>query len=60
MDDGIVVVTKIYSADEAHYVTAFVKLTDGKISRLDEYYSECGESPAWRKNMNIGKPITIS
>jgi len=60
MNDGIVVVTKIYSADEAHNVTAFVKLIDGKISRLDEYYSECGESPAWRKEMNIGKPITIS
>ena len=33
------------------------KVKDGKINRLDEYYSDCGDAPDWRKAMNIGKPI---
>ncbi|MCL1862170.1 MAG: nuclear transport factor 2 family protein [Defluviitaleaceae bacterium] len=59
-NDGIVMVTKIFSDESTHLVTAFVKLTDGKISRLDEYYSDCGEAPEWRKEMNIGKPIEVA
>ncbi|MCL2399944.1 MAG: nuclear transport factor 2 family protein [Defluviitaleaceae bacterium] len=58
IDGGIAMVTKIFSDESSHLVTAFVKLTDGKISRLDEYYSDCGEAPKWRKEMKIGKPIT--
>jgi len=34
-----------------------IKTRSGKISRLDEYYADCEESPKWRKEMNIGKPI---
>jgi len=56
-EDGMVIVTKIFSDESTHFVTAFAKLTEGKICRLDEYYSDCGEAPEWRKNMNIGKPI---
>ena len=57
IDSGIVVVAKISSRESVHLVTSFVKLTEGKISRLDEYFSDCGEVPAWRQEMNIGKPI---
>ena len=55
IEGGIVLVTKISSAESSHLVTAFAKLTEGKISRLDEYYCECGEAPESRKGM--GKPI---
>ena len=58
IEGGIIIVTKIFSDESSHLVTAFAKLTDGKISRLDEYYSECNEIPEWRKEMKIGKPIT--
>jgi len=57
IDGGIVMVTKIVSSESSHLVTAFVKLDAGKISRLDEYYSDCNEAPQWRKEMKIGKPI---
>lgn len=57
IEGGIVMVTKITSSESSHLVTAFVKLTEGKISRLDEYYSDCNEAPEWRKEMKIGKPI---
>jgi hypothetical protein len=59
IDGGMVMVTKIYSDESTHFVTAFVKMAHGKICRLDEYYSDCGEAPDWRKAMKIGKPINI-
>jgi hypothetical protein len=57
IDGGMVAVTKIFSDELTVLVTAFIKLENGKISRLDEYYAECGEAPMWRQKMNIGKPI---
>jgi len=60
IETGIVIVTKIFSDESTHYVTAFAKLMDGKISCLDEYYSDCNEAPEWRKEMKIGKPIKYS
>jgi len=57
IEGGMAIVTRIFSAESSHLVTAFIKLTNGKISRLDEYYSDCGEAPKWRKAMKIGKPI---
>lgn len=55
--DGVVIVAKIFSADMAVFVTSFATLEEGKITRLDEYYSICEEIPQWRQNMKIGKPI---
>ena len=55
--DGMVVIAKISSDDITIFVTSFFTLKDGKISRLDEYYSTCEEVPEWRQKMNIGKPI---
>ena len=57
IDDGVVTVAKISSNESVHLVTSFIKLTKGKINRLDEYFSDCGEPPAWRQGMNIGKHI---
>ena len=55
--DTIIMITKVCSDESSHLVTAFVRLIDGKISRLDEYYSDISEAPQWRKDMNIGKSI---
>ena len=57
INDGFALVTKIYSKESTHLITAFVKMENGKIKRLDEYYAEYGEAPDWRKEMKIGKPI---
>ena len=55
---GLAIVTKIFSDDFATFVSAFIKLNNGKISHLDEYYADCNdEIPEWRQEMNIGKPI---
>ena len=55
--DTIIMVTKICSDESSHLITAFAKLTNGKISRLDEYYSDINEVPDWRVKMDIGRPI---
>jgi hypothetical protein len=57
IDGGFVLVTQIYSDESTHLITSFFKTQDGKISRLDESYADCGDPPKWRKDMNIGKPI---
>ena len=58
-NNGMVLLTKIFSDDFATFVTAFIRLENGKISRLDEYYADYNdEIPEWRRKMNIGKPIS--
>ena len=55
---GVSLVSKISSdSGESHFIISFIQLGDGRISRLDEYGSECTESPKWRKDMGIGRPI---
>ena len=59
VDSGMILLTKIFSDDFATFVTSFIKLENGKISRLDEYYADFSdEIPEWRRKMNIGKPIS--
>ena len=56
---GMVLLTKIFSDDFVVFVTSFIALKDGKITQLDEYYADYNcEVPKWRKDMNIGKPIS--
>ena len=56
---GITLLTKIFSDDFATFVTAFITLKDGKITHLDEYYADYNSDvPKWRKDMNIGRPIS--
>lgn len=60
IDGGIAIISKIFSNELTVFVNAFIKLTDGKISRLDEYYADYSEEiPDWRRNMKIGKPIKV-
>ena len=56
---GMVLLTKIFSDDFATFVTTFITFESGKIKALDEYYSDYNcEVPKWRKDMNIGRPIS--
>lgn len=45
----IVAVSKIFSNEAAFYVTSFITLEGQKIQRLEEYWSDIGEPPQWRK-----------
>jgi len=55
-DSGLVVVaSKVWDDEAAHHVVSFVQVRGGKIVRLDEYWGDVGEPPAWRKAMGVGR-----
>ena len=58
-DDLIITVTRIYPTDKSasFHVTSFIKIKDGKIVSMDEYYADDGPAPKWRREKNIGTPI---
>jgi len=58
-DKTTVLVGKVYPQDksESFHVVSFIKFDGELISEMDEYWSDDGNAPEWRKKMNIGKPI---
>ena len=58
-DSKIILVGKVKSEDETIvcHVTSFIKLQDDKVIEMDEYWSDDGEPPSWRKELEIGRPI---
>ena len=59
IEDLIITVTRVFSTDNSVSVhaTSFLRIEDGKIVSMDEYWSDDGEAPEWRLNMKIGKRI---
>ena len=59
IEDIIITVTRVFSTDNSVSVhaTSFLRIEDGKIVSMDEYWSDDGEAPEWRLNMKIAKRI---
>ena len=59
--DQLITVVNVFPKDRSasFHVVSFFGIKDDKITTLDEYWSDDGNAPAWRKNMGIGKPIRI-
>ena len=57
--DDVIVALRVFPADgsASFPVVSFIKLKDDKIMAIDEYWTDDGEAPQWRKAMNIGKKI---
>lgn len=57
--DLTISVTHVYSRDRAlsFHVTSFIKVRDGKILSVDEYWGDDGPAPQWRQDMHIGRAI---
>ena len=55
----VVLAGHVFSTDRSMstHVVSFIRLRDGKIHELDEYWADDGDAPAWRRKMEIGKPI---
>ena len=55
----IITVVHVYSADQSlsFHVTSFLQIKEHKIISLDEYWSDDGEAPDWRKKLNLGQAI---
>ena len=58
-DSQMIIVGKVQSDDETIqcHVISFILLRDDKIIEMDEYWADDGEPPAWRKALQIGRPI---
>lgn len=58
--DTIVFAGRVLPADKSasFHVVSFLRLRDGKIAEMDEYWADDGEPPAWRRKMKIGKPLS--
>ncbi len=58
-DDTFITAVHVCSQDGTlhFHVTSFMKIRDGKIESLDEYWGDDGPPPAWRREMRLGKPI---
>jgi len=56
----IIVVARVFPVDRSSssHVVSFIKIKDDLIIEMDEYWSDDGLAPEWRKSMNIGKPIS--
>ena len=58
--DTVILAGRVSSADKSasFHVVSFLRLRDGKIAEMDEYWADDGEPPAWRRKMKIGKPLS--
>lgn len=59
MREQIITVTHVYSRDRllSFHATSFIRIKDGKIAEMDEYWGDDGEPPQWRKDKHIGAKI---
>ena len=57
--DLFITATHVYSRDGAlsFHVTSFIRVENGKIRGIDEYWGDDGPAPAWRLEKHIGTPI---
>ena len=54
--DLFVTVTRVYPRDRTRsfHVTSFIRVRDGKIKAVDEYWADDGAAPEWRAEKHIG------
>lgn len=55
----IILACRVFARDnsESFHVVSFIHLKDDLIIEMDEYWSDDGIAPEWRKKMKIGKRI---
>ncbi|MBE5904787.1 MAG: nuclear transport factor 2 family protein [Pseudobutyrivibrio sp.] len=58
-DSQVIFVGRVQSEDAkiSCHVTSFIKMKNDKIVEMDEYWSDDGEAPVWRRELGIGKAI---
>ena len=55
----VVLAGRVYPLDRSmsFHVVSFLRIENGKIVEMDEYWADDGDAPDWRREMKIGKPI---
>ena len=57
--DMVICAVQVYPKDRSagYHVASFMRVRDGKIAGMDEYWSDDMPAPEWRQAMKIGRPI---
>lgn len=57
--DTTITVTHVRAADAplSFHAISFITVRDDRIAAISEYWSDDGNPPQWRRNLNIGRPI---
>lgn len=57
--DLLITVTHVYPKDgsASFHAISFIKIVDGLIASVDEYWGDDGDAPDWRLAKHIGTPI---
>ena len=55
----IILACRVFPKDKSasFHVVSFIRLRNDLIIEMDEYWSDDGLAPKWRREMKIGKPI---
>lgn len=58
-DTNIISVVRVFPTDRntSFHVVNFMVIKEDKIVEMDEYWSDDGSAPDWRKRLKIGKTI---
>ena len=59
LGDGVVTALRVFPTDcgASFHVVSFLRLKGNKIREMDEYWTDDGDAPKWRRDMRIGTPI---
>lgn len=59
LNNLMITVTHVFPIDKSmsFHVVSFISIVDDKIISIDEYWSDDGDAPSWRQEMNIGVAI---
>lgn len=55
----IITATHVHTKDRklSFHAVSFIRVEDGKILSIDEYWGDDGDAPQWRQEMGIGSKI---
>ena len=58
-DTHIITATHVFSKDGSTscHATSFIRVVDGKVASVDEYWGDDGPAPQWRQDKHIGTKI---
>ena len=58
-DSYFITATHVHTKDQTlhFHVTSFIRMENGKIASIDEYWGDDGPAPQWRQELHIGTPI---
>ena len=60
LGDLVITVAHVYTPKDpavSFHVTSFMRIREGRILSLEEYWGDDGPPPRWRQEMKIGSPI---